>query len=490
MTALDAQFLNIETETNLAHMAVLAVLDPITTPSGTLTRTDLITLLRGRLHLAPPLRHRLVQVPFDLDYPYWIEDPDFDLENHVREIALPAYGGDRLLADQVAWLHGLPLDRSRPLWEMYLIHGLSAGRVALYCKMHHAVVDGVTGANILAAIVDLAPGSPPPPDPDPWQPEPVPSPVDTLVEGLTRSLKQPIRTLKTLGALLPDLDAIPLAGRIPGMRELADLSRTVRQIAVGTDRSVPELPPMPVPETPFNRPISAHRRFAFGTLPLDEVKKVKNAFGITVNDVVMALCASALRQWLGDQDAVPGEPLIAAVPVSTRQTAGDATPGNRLSAMLTPLPTHLADPVARLESVRDTMHLVKRRFATAPANWLADLAQLLPAAVTGVAMRTALRLAAAAVPPVNLIVSNVAGPQVPLYIGGARVLAHYPVSVISDVTGGLNITVFSGEDRVDVGVVACRESTPELWSLVRYLGDALEELKRIGGLTGERPSAL
>ncbi|MEZ0070690.1 wax ester/triacylglycerol synthase family O-acyltransferase [Planotetraspora sp. GP83] len=476
LSALDAQFLNFETATNLAHIAGLTILDPSTAPGGAITRDGLVGLLSKRLHLAPPLRRRLVEVPLGLDHPYWAEDRDVDFDYHVREIALPPPGDDHQLAALVARLHGTRLDRRRPLWELDLIHGLAEGRVAVYTKVHHSAIDGVTGAEVLAALMDFTPEPREVPPPEPaadvpiWESaERAPDAVEMVIRGVARVLDNPLALVRFIAGAVPRLDEVPIVSQIPGA---GLLSRLIR--GVGTD--LPDLPRMAVPRTPFSGPISPHRRFAFGTLPLAEVKRVKNAFGVTVNDVVMALCASALRRWLAKRDELPRLPLVVGIPVSTRGELPNDSLANEVTLAMTAIPTDIADPEARLRAVSQAMKLVKERFAAAPATWLLEFSQAMPAALSALADRAAFRLASRTAPAMNLVISNVPGPQSPLYICGGRVVAQYPMSVITDVSGGINITVFSYDGSLDFGIVVDREMVPDVWDLVDYLRDALSEL--------------
>jgi diacylglycerol O-acyltransferase len=479
LTGLDMQFLNIETSTTVGHVAGLSILDPSAAPAGVVTVDRLRELLASRLHLAKPLRWRLVEVPFGIDKPYWIEDPDFDLEFHVREIGLPAPGDERQLGEQISRLHARPLDRRRPLWEFYLIHGLEGGRQALYGKVHHAAIDGVSGAEILGVLMDMTPEprEVPPPAAD-WEPEQPPSQVTLIGNGVLRLAAHPIRTLRYLPRTLPHLDELPGAQMVPGTGLISGASGRVSRLArlAPSRREVPDRPKLDVPRTPFNGPITPHRRFAFGSLPLDDVKTVKNAFGITVNDVVMALCATTLRRWLIDHDALPSQPLVAAVPVSVRTQEQRGAAGNQISVMLAPIATHLADPVERLNAVHDAMLVAKRRFQALPAALLQEFSEMLPTALAGLAARAASRLVARSTPPFNLFISNVPGPQIPLYSVGARMTGHYPVSAITDASGGLNITVFSYDGHLDFGLIACREMVPDVWNMIDYLREALDEL--------------
>ncbi|WP_214102757.1 WS/DGAT/MGAT family O-acyltransferase [Acrocarpospora catenulata] len=473
LSALDAQFLNFETAANPAHIAGLTVLDPTTAPDGVVTKESLIALLKRRAHLAPPLRRRLVEVPFGLDHPYWAEDREVDWDYHVRELALPAPGNDHQLGEQVARLHGRRLDRRRPLWELYLIHGLEGGRVAVYTKVHHSAIDGIEGAEVLAALMDLTP-EPREVEQDQTPPATAPDLPEMLGRGFTRLLDNPSAVLRFVANAVPRLDEIPVVAQIPGAGLIA---RVIRGVGWSADSPVlPDLPRVSVPRTPFSGPVTPHRRFAFGRLPLADVKKVKNAYGVSVNDVVMAVCAGAVRRWLDKRDELPAEPLVVGIPFSTRGDAADDSVANQVLLATTTLPTDQADAQTRLFSVSKAMNAVKERFSVAPARWLLEFSQAMPAALSGMADRAAFRLASRTVPAMNLMISNVPGPQLPLYICGARVLAQYPVSVITDVSGGLNITVFSYDGSLDVGIVVDREMVPDVWDFIEYLQDALAEL--------------
>ncbi|MCK2216308.1 wax ester/triacylglycerol synthase family O-acyltransferase [Actinomadura sp. ATCC 31491] len=464
LTALDAQFLNVETATNVANIAGLAIL------AGDLNRADLQALLERRLPYVPALRRRLAPVPFGLDHPYWVQEDDLDLDYHVREIGLPPPGDDRQLADQVSRLHARRLDRSRPLWEIYLIHNLSGGRMGLYTKIHHAAVDGIGGADVLAALLDTTPEPAPPPPAAPERDEPPPAPAEMLARGLARLALNPAQAVRFAAAAVPHLDEIPVVSRLPGSRLLSGLAR--RLAGAG---GAPGLPPLPAPRTPFSGPVSQHRRFAFVSLPLEEVKAVRKAFGVTVNDVVMAVCAGALREWLAAHGGVPDHPLVAGVPFSLRE-AGVTGQGNQVTIMTAPLAVHVEDPVARLGEVRRAMHLIKDRFSLAPARWLREFSESMPAALMGLASRSAFSLVGETVPPINVIISNVPGPQLPLYVCGGLLLTHYPVSVITDVSGGVNITAFSYNGSLDIGVVTDRSMVPDAWELAGDLRTALDDL--------------
>ncbi|RSN10433.1 wax ester/triacylglycerol synthase family O-acyltransferase [Nonomuraea sp. WAC 01424] len=474
LSPLDAQFLHLESETTAAHVAGLAILD---SSGGTVHRDALAELLLDRVHLSPALSLRLTEVPFGLDRPYWSADPAFDLANHLFETALPAPGDDEALAGAVAAIHERRLDRSRPLWEMHLITGLAGDRVAVYTKVHHAAIDGVSGAETLATLLDLTPEGARERGPRPAPPaqDDAPGLLEMLAGAAVRSVTHPVLAARSAVRAAGDLDAIPLAGALPGAKMIARAARLV----TGDQQRRPELTELPgltAPRTPFNGPISARRDLSFGSVPLKEVKKIAKAGDVSVNDVVMTLCASALRSWLEERDALPEEPLVVGVPVAVRTGGAKDVVGNQISAMVAPVPTNVADARERLRAVGETMSRAKRRFAVAPASWLGELCSLLPAPVTSLATPAIFRLAGSVFPPINLIISNVPGPQFPLYMCGARVLAYYPLSVLTDVSGGVNITCFSYDGMLDFGIVACPERLEDVWSLLGHLRDALDEL--------------
>jgi WS/DGAT/MGAT family acyltransferase len=475
LTSLDAQFLAIESPRTVGHVSGLAILDPSTTPKGTLDVADICRLVDERLPLLPPMRWKLVKVPLGLDHPSWIEDPDFDLDFHVRELALPPGAGDDKLAEQVARIVARPLDRSRPLWELYLIHGLPDGHVAMLTKIHHAVVDGVSGAEILSALLDPSPEGREVPAEPPVATEREPSEVEMLARALVNLPLQSLRALRAAPSTLPYLRALPGTRDFPG---LGLVSGVAQRLVPGSPHEVLEFPTQHAPVTPFNGPISPHRRFAFGQLSLDAVKEVKNAYGFTVNDVVVSLCAGAVRRWLLDHDALPADPLLAMVPVSVRSPEQLGTFGNRVSVMVVPIATDEADPRRRLDRMHDVLLTAKDRHRALPADLLTDVTRFIPPAVAARAARTTLGVLAGRRPPLNLVISNVPGPRIPLFCAGARLEAHYPVSVIADGVG-LNITVMSYLDHLDFGIVADREMVPDVWSMIDGLREELAALTEL-----------
>jgi WS/DGAT/MGAT family acyltransferase len=478
LTGLDAQFLALESPRQAGHVGALALLDPSTRPSGRLELDDLQALIAQRLPLLPPFRWRLRPVPLGLDYPYWIDDPDFDLEYHVRELAIPPPATDEKLADQVARIFSRPLDRSRPLWEAYLIHGLADGHVALLTKIHHAAIDGLSGAEIMGVLLDLSPEGRPAPEASETPADREPGELEMLGRGLLGAPRYVQRVVSALPSTVPNLEHAPILGDIPGAATVGRVtSRMVRTLRPRESRVLQRSNLVP-PRTTFNGRVSAHRRFAFGHLPLDDVKAIKNHYGVTVNDVIVSICAGAVRRWLIAHRELPDRPLVAQVPVSVRSEAQRGSFGNRIGMMSVPFMTNEADPVERLQRTHEALKDAKERHRALPAQLLQDAAQFIPPAVFSRASRVSFSLAATRRPIWNLVVSNVPGPQIPLYLAGARVLTHYPVSVITDGMG-LNITVMSYCGRLDFGIVADREQMRDVWDLIGWLGEALDELRPV-----------
>lgn len=491
LTSLDAQFLAVESSRTYGHVGSLCVYDPSTAPGGALTVQDLCRMVSERLHLLPPFRWRLVDVPLGLDLPYWVEDPDFDLDFHIRESAIPPPGDDRKLAETVARIFARPLDRTRPLWELYLVHGLPDGKVALLTKVHHAVVDGVSGNEILTVLLDPSPeGKEIPPDEDAGRHgERVPSDLEMLARGAAGIPLQPLRALRALPTTLPALTEVPGANAFPVVPALSKgLSRLRGLAGAPTSPEILEITSARAPRTSFNGRISPHRRFAFGSLSLDAVKAIKNELGITVNDVVVTLCASAVRRWLIDRDELPRTPLVAMVPVSVRAPHEAGTFGNRISALIVPIPTDVAHPRDRLVRAHELLRSAKANHAALPASLLTDATAFIPPAVAALAARTTVDLLSRTRPPLNLVISNVPGPRESLFCAGAKLEKLFPVSVVVDGVG-LNMTVMSYRDHLDFGIVTDQGQIPDAWPFIDHLHTALEELETVlhrGGRTGVR----
>jgi len=296
--------------------------------------------------------------------------------------------------------------------------------------------------------------------------------VSMLKRGLLGLPKQPLRALGSLPAAIPALPDFPGAAMVPGVPQLQRLRSR------GDDSATIDVRASRAPRTRFNRKISAHRRFAFASLPLDDVKALKNELGIKVNDVVVALCATAVRDWLLDRDELPKEPLVALVPASVRTEEERGTFGNKVTGMILPIPTDVADPRERLMRAHELLKAGKAQNAGLPASLMTDVSNFLPPALFSRASRVALDVTGRVRPALNLVVSNVPGPPIPLYCAGAKMLAHYPVSVITDGVG-LNITVMSYMDHIDVGIVADHDSIEDAWTMTEAMEHALDELMEV-----------
>jgi diacylglycerol O-acyltransferase / wax synthase len=469
LTGLDASFLYMETPTTFGHVNGLAFYQRPSAefdPYGEVYRR--FEAMVGQLE---PLRRRLVEVPLGLDHPYWIDDPNFDLAYHVRHIGLPPPGAADQMGDQVSRIIGRPMDRTRPLWEVYVIEGLADGRWAMLTKFHHATVDGAAGVIMLNLITDPSPDGRPDLAPVPWEGEPLPSAQDLLARTVRSVAANPLRGVKLQLRLAQQLASAT------GLTDLSEATGRARKLLNGLARTNDEgpsedmakvkLPLSPAPSTPWNRTITAHRRFAMRGTSLENIKALRVATGATVNDIVMAVCAGALRAYLLKHDALPKDPLRAMVPVSIRSGNEDDPWTNRVSAIVAELPTNIADPVERLEKCRVAMGAAKRQFELLPAEALMQGAQSSLPVVATAAMRLAhrMRLADRINLPANVVISNVPGPREPLYFAGAKLENYIPVSIVTDGMG-LNITVHSYVDRIDFGLVAARELVPDLWDLV------------------------
>ena len=485
LTGVDASFLYMESPTTFGHVSSLILYDPKGGDGAGYEATK--ALFAERLHLLDPMRRKLVHVPFDLDHPYWIEDPHLDLDFHIRQTAVPPPGTDEQLAELVSRLIARPLDRSRPLWELYVIHGLPEGRIAQLTKVHHAAIDGVGGAQLLANILDLEPDAPARPGEVPPS-EPEPSQEQMLLRGLASLATRPYKQGRLAVRLLREL---PQIGKAFDWGSVAKAVPAPVAQLFGQDPRAEEDHPVEIshtggltrPSTAFNNKIGPHRRFAFTTVPLAEVKAVKTALGVTVNDVVLGMCAGALRVYLEKRGELPEESLRCMIPVSVRTESEANTWGNRVSGMMAALATDVADPVERLQVIHQETLRAKESLGALPADLLTDVAEFAPPAIFARASRVMARTAIAnrIDPPFNLIISNVPGPQFPLYAGGAEMLSYIPVSAIAD-TQALNMTIMSYNGRCDFGLVACRDAVPDLWDLCHLLEEALDELKDVAGV--------
>ncbi|HLW17312.1 MAG TPA: wax ester/triacylglycerol synthase family O-acyltransferase [Actinomycetota bacterium] len=460
LSGLDAGFLYMETPNAHMHTLKIAVIDPSdSTPRYSFQAVK--DVLASRIHLLPPFRRRIVEVPWRLHHPVWIEDPNFDIDYHVRRVGCPAPGGPREFCEMISDVASRPLDREHPLWEIWVVEGLEDGRVGFVAKMHHTIADGLAAAALLANVMQTVPEQPS--ETSPWKPEAIPS-NKTLLFDAVADIGKDLRDLPNL--LKRTFEA------------MTALRRNRRDAVVKTPL------PFSTAKTSFNAALTPHRTFAMTTLSLADVKAVRSAFGVTVNDVVLAVCAGALRRYLTDRAELPSKPLVAGVPTST--STEPRLGGNRVSNMFVTLRTDLDDPIARLKEIQAQTKAAKVVHNILGTEMLADWSQQTPPRPFAWFMRLYSRRGWASRhrPPINLVVSNVPGPPQPLEIVGARLETLSSVGPILEGIG-LNITVWSYVGAMNFGIVACREHMPDIWSLADALRDSLVELRK----AAEQPRA-
>ncbi len=462
---LDATFLYFETPSMHMHVCGLLILDPSTMPGG-YSFDHIRRMLEERHPLMPSMSRKLVVPPFNFGRPYWVKDPDFDLDYHLRRIAVPAPGGDRELAEVASEIAGRQLDRSKPLWEMWVIEGLANGNVAIFAKMHHSTIDGISGANMMVYLFDLeAVPSNPPEIPEEPKAERIPGDLELFARGAIETISRPVEMVR----LMPKT-ALRLGSML---------------VSAGRRRGQGLATPFTAPRTPFNAAITPHRTIAFTEVKLDDVKAVKDAFGVKVNDVVTAVVSGALRRYLSDHDEVPEKSLISAIPVSVHDEAAGHEGMTKISVMFSSLMTDIEDPVERLRAIAATNDQAKELHKMVGADTLMQWAEHAAPNTFSLAARlySSLRLSERHPVVHNLIISNVPGPPIPLYMAGARLAGLYPLGPIMD-GAGLNVTVLSNEDRIGFGFIACRELLPDLWTLADDVALALGELTAAASVGG------
>ena len=456
LSGLDASFLYLETPDQPLHVCSIMELDTSTIPGGYAfgrLRDELLLRIRAM----PNFREKLADSVLNLDHPVWVEDKDFDVDRHLHRIGLPELGGRAELAEICGHIAALPLDRSRPLWETWVIEGVAGtdaqagGRMAVLTKVHHAGVDGVTGANLMSQLCSTEPDAP------------APEPVDGV--GDANSLEI------AAGGLLQFASRPMLLATKVLPNTVSTVVDTLRRVVSGSTMARP----FAAPQTAFNAAITGHRNIAYAQLDLEDIKTVKNYFDVKVNDVVMALVSGVLRQFLLERGQLPDTSLVAMVPVSVHGKS-DRPGRNQVSGMFSSLETLIADPAERLKAIADMNSVAKQHSSGIGATLLQDWSQFAAPAVFGVAMRVYARTRLTEARPVhNLVISNVPGPQIPLYFLGAEVKAMYPLGPIFH-GSGLNITVMSLNGKLDVGIISCPELLPDLWDMADNFVVGMAEL--------------
>ncbi len=462
LSAQDAAFLYLESQGAHLHLTALYIYDQSTAPGGLVRHKDILRYVESRLHVSPVFRQKLHSMPFVVDYPYWVDDRQFDLEYHIRHIALPEPRDWRQLCILVARIHSRRLDLTRPPWEMHLVEGLDnisgipKGAFAIIAKYHHAAIDGVTGTEIIGGLHSTTPEFEPNPVAEPWEPEPQPSWLGLMTRAAVNNIRQPFQLTKALASVVPGLSQSLLKGELP------DISQEYE-----------------VPETIFNVPVSAHRVFDGTSFKLKQLSAIRKAVaGATVNDVLLALCGGALREYLLSKDELPEESLIVMAPINTRTADEANVAGNVLATMNVPVHSDVADPMARLRAVREATANAKATDSAIGARQMTDISRHIPSAtlalagrlVTGLGLGHRTRFA-------NCTITNVPGPQQPLYLNGARLLMSTGCGPVLDGMG-LILTAISYDGDVVLSLTSCREIMPDPEYFVSCMKRAFQALKK------------
>jgi WS/DGAT/MGAT family acyltransferase len=458
VSGMDATFLYGETPTSHMHVGSVLVIE------GSLEFSTFRDTIHARLHMIPKLRQRLMYVPFSIDHPYWVDDPNFDIDLHVRHIALPKPGGWKQMRETASQIFSEPLDHSRALWSMTFVEGLDnipqvpAGSVAIVSKIHHVAIDGVAGSGLLGLFLDMTPDKKPIPAPRPFNPRPLPNEISLVMKSAFSFAEEPLK--------FPKLLANTLGATI----KAGFLTRVNRQ----------ELPtaPFTAPHTPLNGIISSRRKWNTAILSLDRILALKNAMGCTVNDILLAICAGALRRYLLEKGKLPQKPLVAMVPISTRTATEAENADNQLSAMLVQLATNVADPVERLEVIQENTIRGKTYHGAIGAKTLAAMAEAVPFGVANQAARLYSRFHIAEMhnPVFNVAITNVPGPKIPLYLNGHKMLAIMGMAPIIDGMG-LIITILSYDGMVTISPTSDAKTMPDIDDFTRYLRESANELE-------------
>ena len=480
LQGMDSSFVAMESPNSPMHIGSLLIYNPETAPGGFVRFKDILEFFRSRMQLSKTMRQRLVRVPFDLDYPYWVEDPNFDLEYHLRHVALPKPGDWRQLCIQTARIHARPLDLNRPPWEFTVVEGLDnvpgypPGCFAFVTKVHHAAIDGMSGIDLMEALNTLEPHTPPPNKPDTWKPEKIPSPVELLGKSYINGLINPLRQAKVAAQTVPGI-----ANAIKGL--------IASDFKVTSDY-VP-------PRTRFNKSISPHRVVEGQRFPLKDVKAIRALapdLKPKVNDVALAIIGGALNKYLTAKNDLPKSTLTAMAPISVRSSDEKSDMGNQVSAMIAPLGTHIEDPGERLKYVYGRTSNSKAMTNAIGARTMTEVSKVNPLLymALGAQLFNRISIAHSLAMPFNTVVTNVPGPPIPIYSAGAR-LESMALSLICLTDGlGLAHVVQSYRDEAYISFTACRDIMPDPEFYSQCLKESFEELlaaSKEAATTAEKP---
>ena len=458
LSGLDASFLYLESPTTHMHVGSVAVV------ADTLTFADFKELIATRIHMIPRLRQRLVTVPLSIDRPYWVDDPDFNLSLHLHHIRLPLPSNWQALRTLAGHVFSEPLDRSRPMWQFVFVEGLDnipqvpPGSVALISKIHHAAIDGMSGNDILGVLLDPAPTGREIPAAPEWNPEPIPNEIGVATRSTMDFIKRPLKLPRLLAETATATIKAGMLTRVKGV----------------------DLPTVPftAPYTRINGKLSAERNWNTALLELDRVKEIKNILGVTVNDVILGICAGALRRYFAEKGELPKKPLVAMVPVSTRSKGEKDTMGNQVSAMLIQLATDEPDPIERIRIIHKSTTSGKMYQGAIGAKTLSSYLEFVPFGLAGQAAKlyTRLNVTERVNPIMNLTITNVPGPQMDLYMAGHKLLAIMAMAPIIDGMG-LMIAVLSYNGILSLSVTSCPDLMPDLDNFARYLRTSANDLE-------------
>ena len=457
LSGLDASFLHIENSSAHMHVASVMLFEGAPPPYD-----DLLEAIERRLGLVPRYRQRLAFVPFGQGRPRWVDDPHLNLRYHVRATALPAPGSERQLMDLAGRVFSQQLDRDKPLWEIWIVEGLEDNRFALLAKTHHALVDGVSGIDIVSVLFDASPQPSAPPDGGQrWLPRPLPSGTQLLGEALLERATAPAEVARTVRAVFR------------GPRRVLN---GIRDAAVGVG-AMAWAGLNPAPASPYNAPIGPHRRFTFVRAELRDIKAIKDSLGGTINDVVLATVAGALGRHLRRRGQITdGVELKAMIPVSVRSDVERGDLGNRVAAMMAPLPVWCQEPLARLDIVREELSGLKQGGQAVGAQVLTELSGFAPPTIMDQAARLMARQRF-----FNLVVTNVPGPQFPLYLAGRRMLETFPMVPLAS-GQALGVALLSYDGKINFGLVGDFDLIWDLDELAEDVRASLAELADVAGV--------